>query len=607
MDKEKRTEQEMQGKQSHRQNHQQEEKQVHEQQSDDLKKNQMEEMEAKEMQQQEPFPEKPETPEVKERLQTDEESIHQAEEEPFQITLQPENKQPLQPQRLEKTNEPEEMDEPVSYRDHQENPDHQETQENPEALEGGMPSQNDISFDKPENPEAHEIQESDVTLEEPEDTFEVDLVGEPRKLDDQAAPINGAQMAVSGGFHATTAAPETVSDTSSAASSTASSTEAMISKAAHLPIPKGHRLLPRRTLFTMLLAAVLAGAVLSFALFYAMLPTLLQVRGIATGGGNQGSSVVIQPHEDLTVYSAVAQKAMPSVVGITTVQMQQGFFSGPQRSEGLGTGVIVDERGYILTNSHVIRDGQADEVMVLLHDGSQLPAEVLWFEQSMDLAVIKIEGAVDLVPAELGNSDELIVGEIVVAIGNPLGLNFERTLTQGVISGLNRSIAVSQNQIIDNLIQTDASINPGNSGGPLLNARGQVIGINTAKIQTGEGLGFSIPINTSKPIVDQFIERGEFRRVYLGIRGFNAENVEDATGVPLSVDKGVYIVEVVPESAAEVADLRPGDVVIALGDQPVQTMGELIRELYKYRPGDETTVTYLRNTREETVTIVLQD
>lgn len=373
--------------------------------------------------------------------------------------------------------------------------------------------------------------------------------------------------------------------------------------------PAGQRLLPRKTLWTMLLTAVLVGALLSFALFYAALPTLLQIRGISLGGSreNNGPSVVINPSEDLSVYSAVAQKAMPSVVGITTVQTRTGLFSGSQRSEGLGTGVIVDDRGYILTNSHVILDGQADEVMVLLHDGSQLPAEVLWYEQAMDLAVIKIEGGVDLIPAELGDSDHLIVGEIVVAIGNPLGLNFERTLTQGVVSGLNRSIPVAQSQIIDNLIQTDASINPGNSGGPLLNARGQVIGINTAKMRTGEGLGFAIPINTSKPIVDQFIERGEFRRVYLGIRGFNAENVEGATGVPISVEKGVYIVEVVPESAAAAADLRPGDVVIRLGEVTVDTMGNLIRELYKYRPGDTTTVTYVRNGQEETVEIRLRD
>ena len=359
-------------------------------------------------------------------------------------------------------------------------------------------------------------------------------------------------------------------------------------------------------LFTMLVAAVLVGTLLSFSIFYAALPSLLQARGLA-GTGNNGQSVVINPSSDLNVYSAVAEKAMPSVVGITTVQITEGFFSGTQRSQGVGTGVIVDERGYILTNSHVINDGQADEVTVLLHDGSHHSAQVLWYEQSMDLAVIKIDGGVNLIPAELGDSDALIVGEIVVAIGNPLGLNFERTLTQGVVSGLNRSIQVSATQIIDNLIQTDASINPGNSGGPLLNTQGKVIGINTAKMSSGEGLGFSIPINTAKPIVDQFIERGEFRRVYLGIRGFNARNVESATGIPLDVDNGVFVVEVVPGSAADAASLQAEDIVIALNGVKVDTMGSLIRELYKFRPGDQTTVTYLRGDEEFTVDITLTE
>lgn len=373
-------------------------------------------------------------------------------------------------------------------------------------------------------------------------------------------------------------------------------------------LPRGYRLLPRHKLFGMMLTAVILGTLVAFTLFVLFLPPLMEWRGIDAGvSDNDRPQLVIEPRGDVSIYTAVAEKAMPSVVGITTVETRQDFFSGTRRSEGLGTGVIVDQRGYILTNSHVIRDGQADEVMALLHDGSREAAEVLWYDQAMDLAVIKIESDVELIPAELGDSDDLSVGEIVVAIGNPLGLNFERTLTQGVISGLNRSIPVTQTQMIDNLIQTDASINPGNSGGPLLNARGQVIGVNTAKIQTGEGLGFAIPINTSKPIVDQFIERGEFRRVYLGIRGFNAQNVEGALGRPVSADRGVYIVEIVADSAAETADLRPGDIITALGDQEVDTMGNLIRELYKYRPGDVTTVTFIREEEEMTEEIVLQE
>lgn len=358
-------------------------------------------------------------------------------------------------------------------------------------------------------------------------------------------------------------------------------------------------------LFTLLVVAVMVGSLLSFSLFYAALPALLRSRGLA--GSADWQQVVINPTSDLTVFSAVAEKAMPSVVGITTVQITQGVFSGNQRSQGVGTGVIVDARGYILTNSHVINDGQADEVTVILHDGSHHTAQVLWFEQIMDLAVIKIHSGVNLIPAELGDSDALIVGEIVVAIGNPLGLNFERTLTQGVVSGLNRSIRISANQVIDNLIQTDASINPGNSGGPLLNTRGQVIGINTAKMTSGEGLGFSIPINTAKPIVDQFIERGEFRRVYLGIRGFNARDVESATGTPRNAGKGVFVVEVMPGSAAESANLQPEDIIIALNGVEVATMGNLIRELYKFRPGDQATVTYMRGHEVFTVEVTLSE
>lgn len=420
-------------------------------------------------------------------------------------------------------------------------------------------------------PEPDHSEEAAAISEEEQDEFDIDLVGETKERISPVAPISQNPVR----------------------------NQRQVPEQSSKGVSGGK-------LFAMLVAAVLVGTLLSFSIFYAVLPSLLQARGL-TGEGSSGQSVVINPSSDLNVYSAVAEKAMPSVVGITTVQVRQGFFSGTQRSQGVGTGVIVDERGYILTNSHVINDGQADEVTVLLHDGSHHRAQVLWYEQAMDLAVIKIDGGANLIPAELGDSDALIVGEIVVAIGNPLGLNFERTLTQGVVSGLNRSIQVSATQIIDNLIQTDASINPGNSGGPLLNTQGQVIGINTAKMSSGEGLGFAIPINTAKPIVDQFIERGEFRRVYLGIRGFNARNVESATGIPLDVDSGVFVVEVVPGSAADAANLQAEDIIIALNGVEVHTMGSLIRELYKFRPGDQTTVTYLRGDQEFTVDITLTE
>jgi len=350
------------------------------------------------------------------------------------------------------------------------------------------------------------------------------------------------------------------------------------------------------------LAGIVLGSALTLGATYAFLPNMLSMRGISFNEADQ--EIVINPTQDLTVYSAVAKKVMPSVVGITTVAVEEHFFFGPTKKSGVGTGVIVDERGYILTNSHVIGDGKAEEVTVLFHDGKQLKADVLWNETALDLAIIKVEGN-NFKAAELGNSDEIEVGGIAIAIGNPLGLDFERSLTQGVISGLNRTIKVGS-EAMENLIQTDASINPGNSGGPLLNAKGEVIGINTAKVSSGEGLGFAIPINTAKPIVDQFIENGEFTRVYLGVRGVGVEMFEQAVGEEVGVDKGVYILQVDPDGVANKYDIRTGDIITQIGGEEVTGMSNLVKALYKYRPGDKTTVTVIRNNQEVNIDVVFE-
>ncbi|MBP2028719.1 S1-C subfamily serine protease [Acetoanaerobium pronyense] len=313
--------------------------------------------------------------------------------------------------------------------------------------------------------------------------------------------------------------------------------------------------------------------------------------------GNPTTSISIEGESMENVYKAVVQKSMPSVVGITTVTTVGDLFFGTRQASGVGTGVIVDERGYILTNSHVVNDGAANQVRVLFYDGTTQDAEVLWNEKALDLAVIKVDTS-GLPVAELGNSDEVEVGDLAIAIGNPLGLDFERTVTQGIISGLNRSIQIEQNLVMDNLIQTDASINPGNSGGPLLNSRGQVIGINSAKVSTGEGLGFAIPINMAKPIVDQFIEKGEFQRVYVGIRGIDLEYYKQATGEDFAVEEGVYIVDIEPSGAAEAVGILEGDIIVELGSSTITNMSTLVRELYKYRPGDTATIKILRGTEE---------
>lgn len=304
---------------------------------------------------------------------------------------------------------------------------------------------------------------------------------------------------------------------------------------------------------------------------------------------------------NITAVSVAAKKAMSSVVGITTKQVQNfGFIS--QEVDGVGSGVIVDKNGYILTNSHVVGDGNAKEITVLLENEDKIPGKVLWNDGSIDLAIVKVD-TTDLPVAILGDSDKLEVGEIAIAIGNPLGLEFQRTVTSGIISGLHRSIQVDQYNVIEDLIQTDASINEGNSGGPLLNSKGEVIGINTAKIKTAEGLGFAIPINTVKPVIEEVVKEGTYKTVFLGITGVEVELYERQLGVDLIADNGVVIIEVVPNSPASKGNLRAGDVITKIDDQEIQNMNQLKKSLYKYKKGDKAKLNIIRNGREEQVEI----
>ena len=215
------------------------------------------------------------------------------------------------------------------------------------------------------------------------------------------------------------------------------------------------------------------------------------------------------------------------------------------------------------------------------------------------MAIIKVE-AKGLQVADLGDSDQLKVGELAVAIGNPLGLEFQRTVTSGVISGLDRSMKTSEKDSIDNLIQTDASINPGNSGGPLLNKNGEVIGINTVKIksQVAEGLGFALPINIAKPIIDSVVKTGNFETVKLGIQPIEIDAYERTLGVELSVDKGLVVLEVGANSPAAKAGIQAMDILTKIDDLELETRNQLKKELYKYKVGDVIKLSYLRNGEE---------
>lgn len=318
-------------------------------------------------------------------------------------------------------------------------------------------------------------------------------------------------------------------------------------------------------------------------------------------GVNPINKINITPTEDISMVSAVARKAIGSVVGITTVQeIRELFWS--RDVPGVGSGVIINADGYILTNSHVIGDGQAKSINVLIENGDKFIGKVLWFDPALDLAIVKID-AKGLQVADLGNSDDLEVGELAVAIGNPLGLEFQRSVTSGVISGLHRSIRVSETNVIDDLIQTDASINPGNSGGPLLNKNGEVIGINTAKIKTGEGLGFAIPINIIKPIAEEVIREGNFSNIYIGFEGIEVDKYERYYGVKLKAKSGIVVLEVFPNSPGANANLRPMDIITKIDNQNIESMIQLRKVLYKYKMGDKANLTINRDGQEWNVEI----
>lgn len=319
--------------------------------------------------------------------------------------------------------------------------------------------------------------------------------------------------------------------------------------------------------------------------------------------------VKINLTDDVYFAVAVAEKSQKTVVGITTeVERQINTFWGPQKrtEQHMGSGFIVDSNGYIVTNSHVIGDGNYKNITVSLIDGSIETGNVLWYDTNLDLAIVKINKT-RLPAAELGNSDELMVGEPAVAIGNPMTLDLERTVTQGIISGLNRSIQFEDGTVIEPLIQTDASINSGNSGGPLFNAKGQVIGINTAKMTSAEGLGFAIPINIIKPVLTQVVTGGTFIPVYVGITGMDIETYEMLYGIDLMADYGVIIIETMKDSPAREAGLQPNDVIIEIDGKKTEYMVDIQKKLYEYQDGDKSEFKILRNGEELKLVLTLRN
>ena len=285
---------------------------------------------------------------------------------------------------------------------------------------------------------------------------------------------------------------------------------------------------------------------------------------------------IVVPQEEAV--KKVVKEVGPAVVSISVksvVEQYDWFYNSTRKKpvKGIGSGFIFDKRGYVLTNNHVI--SKAKEINVILTDGREFKAKVLGSDARNDIAVLKINKVPEDLPvAPLGNSDKLDVGQMAIAIGTPYDIEFQNTVTTGVVSALNRTIE-GQNVMMNNVIQTDASINPGNSGGPLLNSQGEVIGINTAILGQAQGMGFAIPINTARSITDELIEHGYVRRPFIGIAGRNVDKETLNNYFGYDGKGGVYVARVFPDGPADKAGLKQGDIILEVDRDNITDMSQL--------------------------------
>ncbi|HBV87827.1 MAG TPA: trypsin [Desulfosporosinus sp.] len=350
-----------------------------------------------------------------------------------------------------------------------------------------------------------------------------------------------------------------------------------------------------------LMSAVIGGLTTVAAVPY-IYPINISSPTQTTASGFTQVSNVTAPETNFPV-AQIAKDVGPAVVGVSNFQTSRGFSgnSGLQQA-GNGSGFIVNaEKGYIVTNNHVIEGAQ--KITVSLSDGRTLDAKLIGADPRTDLAVLQISDTTNLTAVELGDSSVVEVGESVIAIGNPVGDEFARSVTTGVISATNRALNL-QGVEAHNLIQTDAAINPGNSGGPLVNYQGQVIGINSVKYAaTGfEGMGFAIPISDALPTINQLIKSGVAKHPALLV---STDDQYNSYATINNKPQGAYIASVLPNGPASKAGIKNGDVITMVNDVKVEDPSDLIRELYKNNVGDKVTITYIRDERTQQVEVIL--
>ena len=295
-----------------------------------------------------------------------------------------------------------------------------------------------------------------------------------------------------------------------------------------------------------------------------------------------------------------------SVVGISKLEQNgTSIFLGDSESKlGLGSGIILTDNGYILTNQHVVGNKYSN-CYVTLESGKNYNGSVVWADNNIDLAIVKIM-ANDLDYIELGDSDNITLAEEVYAIGNPIGIEFQRTVTKGIISGVDRTIKLNENGIesyMEDLIQTDATINQGNSGGPLVNLNGELIGVNTVKITEAEGIGFAVPVNIIKPILESFVETGKFEEAYLGIYGYDKEVIPYLDS-GLDIECGIYIASIQADGPLFNKELIVGDIITQIDGIQINKMNELKKYIYSKRPKDREKLTIMRSRLEFEIEVI---
>lgn len=379
------------------------------------------------------------------------------------------------------------------------------------------------------------------------------------------------------------------------------------------PPPSGHESHGRRQGLLSYLMVGLVGAIIGGFLVVGIAPQVLLSRAglvplsstpgrvqTSTGAGQTVTplSYTGDPWESV---AAVAEAVSPSVVGIVNKQGSVYDFFGRQYSQDeSGSGVIITSDGYIVTNNHVVDGNQG--LTVYLADGRQLPATVVGTDPNTDLAVVKVN-ATGLQAAVFGDSSKLRAGQLAVAIGNPLGMDFSRTVTAGIISGLNRVVDTGDQTAV-RLIQTDAVINPGNSGGPLVDANGQVIGLTSMKLVTNavEGMGFAIPSNMVSRVANEIMQTGAVKRAQIGVS--LAEASDAATQYNLKTDQGAYVTQVTG-TPAKSAGIQQGDVIVGFDGNPIDSVSALRAFLSEKEPGDTVTLTVMRGSQQLNLKVVL--